>query len=520
MKKTAEDLAKEVREISVSEFFEKNKHLLGFDNPVKALVMAVKEAVDNSLDACEEAEILPEIIVKIKELKEENVYSVSVEDNGPGIVKENIPRVFGKLLYGSKFHKIKQNRGQQGLGISTTVLYSQLTTGTPAKIWSRTSPNKPTYYYEILIDTKKNEPIIEKEEIINNGIKERGTKVEVTLVGKYRKQVETYLKYTSLSNPFARIIFYTPTNEKIVFERSANTLPKPAKEIKPHPYGVEFWTLVRLISETRSRNLLSFLVNEFSSVGEKTAKEICKLAKLSPDAKPQSIEKKDIERLLEAMQKVKIQRPPIDCLSPIGEEELNRSLKRMFPDAEFIATITREPEVYRGFPFIVEAGVVYGTKDSQEFELIRFANKVPLIYQQGACAITEAVKEIDWKRYGIDEVQGIPNAPLKLVVHLCSVWVPFVSESKNAIASYPEIVKEIKLAIQQVARKLAIYLSGKRKAYQAKRRMEIFYRYGNEVASSISYLTERKLEEVRKKIFELIEKKVGKEKLEEIEEQS
>ncbi|MEM7816929.1 MAG: DNA topoisomerase VI subunit B, partial [Candidatus Aenigmatarchaeota archaeon] len=118
-----------------------------------------------------------------------------------------------------------------------------------------TSPNKPTYYYEILIDTKKNEPIIEKEECVNDGIKERGTKVEVTLVGKYRKQVETYLKYTSLSNPFARIIFYSPQGERILFERSTNSLPKPAKEIKPHPYGVEFWTLVRLISETKSRNL-------------------------------------------------------------------------------------------------------------------------------------------------------------------------------------------------------------------------------------------------------------------------
>ncbi|MEM7816930.1 MAG: DNA topoisomerase VI subunit B, partial [Candidatus Aenigmatarchaeota archaeon] len=171
---------------------------------------------------------------------------------------------------------------------------------------------------------------------------------------------------------------------------------------------------------------LGFLINEFCSVGEKTAREICKLAKISPEAKPQSLEKKDIEKLLEAMQKIKIQRPPIDCLSPIGEEELIKSLRRMFPDAEFIASITREPEVYRGFPFIVEAGIVYGVKDSQEFEVIRFANKVPLIYQQGACAITEAVKEIVWKRYGIEEIQGIPNASLKLVVHVCSVWVPFV----------------------------------------------------------------------------------------------
>jgi DNA topoisomerase-6 subunit B len=510
MNKTAEELAKEQKEISISEFFEKNKHLLGFDNPVKALLMAVKEAVDNSLDACQEAGILPDIVVKIREIKDD-VYTVRVEDNGPGIVREQIPKVFGKLLYGSKFHKIKQNRGQQGLGISTTVLYSQITTGKPARIWSRTGENKPTYYFEIHIDTQKNEPIILKEEKQEDVIKDHGTIVEITLVGKYRKQIEKYLEQTYLANSFADITFYSPKGEKIKFKRVVEQLPKQPKEMKPHPHGVEFWTLLKMLSQTKSRTLESFLINEFSSIGTKSAKEICKMAHLDPDLNPAKITKEQIEKLLKAIQTAKVQRPPLDCLSPIGEEELNKSLKRIYKDAEFITTVTRKPEVYRGFPFIIEAGIVYDPKNFTEFELIRLANRVPLLYQAGACAITEAMKEIDWKRYGIDSSQGVPQAPMKLLVHVCSAWVPFISESKNAVASYPEIIREIKLGIQKVARRLSVYLSGKRREYQQKKKVEMFYRYAPEVIESLSKLTDKPIEEVKEKVGALISSKILKE---------
>ncbi|MBM4147398.1 MAG: DNA topoisomerase VI subunit B, partial [Nitrospira sp.] len=220
--KTAKEFASEQKEISVSEFFEKNKHLLGFDNKTKALLMAIKETVDNSLDACEEAGILPEVKVAIKTIGEDK-YRIIIQDNGPGIVKEQVPRVFGKLLYGSKFHRLRQNRGQQGIGVSATVLYSQLTTGTPTKIWSKIEGEKDIHYYELFIDTKKNEPEIVKEEIIKDGM-EQGIKVQMELVGRYRKtqSVDDYLKQTSISNPFAKIIYSAPDGTKITFPRSVN----------------------------------------------------------------------------------------------------------------------------------------------------------------------------------------------------------------------------------------------------------------------------------------------------------
>ncbi|MBI4018244.1 MAG: DNA topoisomerase VI subunit B [Candidatus Aenigmarchaeota archaeon] len=510
IKKSAEEFAKEQKEISISEFFEKNKHLLGFDNPTKALLMTVKEAVDNSLDACEEAGVLPDITVKIKQTGEDR-FRVIIQDNGPGIVKEQVPRIFGKLLYGSKFHRLRQSRGQQGIGISAVVLYSQLTTGSPTKVWSRTDEKKKVHYYELFINTSKNEPEIVKEEALDEGM-ERGVKVEIDVVGRYRKTqgVDDYMKQTSIANPFAKMIYHAPDGTKMTFPRSFDALPKPPKEMRMHPYGVEFGILQRFLTKTNSKTLLSFLTNEFSSVGTQTAKEICKTARLDANAKPSSLDRAAAEKLLGAMQKVKIQRPPTDCLSPIGEQELEKSLKKEYPQAEFVSVIEREPEVYGGMPFQIEVGVVFGNVGGLEepIDFARIANRVPLLYQAGACATMEAVKEVDWKRYGLQQPKNsLPVGPMILVIHMTSVWVPFVSESKEAIAPYPEIVKEMKLAVQDAARELSRYLSGKRRAGEAKRRIQIFERYAKEVASSLSVITGEKENAIEKKLLGIIENK-------------
>src|SRR3972149_5895317 len=166
---TAVEMGARQREISVSEFFTKNRHLLGFDNPRKALLTCVKEAVDNALDACEEAGILPDVVVKLEVASnggappppsQANRFRITVIDYGPGIVRQQIPPIFAKLLYGSKFHRLRMSRGQQGIGISAAGMYAQLTTGKPVQIISRTSAKSPAHYFEVQIDTKKNEPRI------------------------------------------------------------------------------------------------------------------------------------------------------------------------------------------------------------------------------------------------------------------------------------------------------------------------------------------------------------------------
>jgi len=508
-RKTAEDMAAEQKEISVSEFFEKNKHLLGFDNPTKALMMCVKEAVDNSLDACEEAGIVPDLIVKVKAVKED-VYRISIQDNGPGIVKEQLPKIFGKLLYGSKFHRMKQSRGQQGIGISASVLYSQLTTGKPAFIWSKTESGKKVNYLEMHINTMKNEPEIVKEETLENTIiTEHGTKIEMEVVGRYRKSqgVDDYLKQTSIANPCARIVYHAPDGTKMTFPRSTNELPKEPKEIKPHPYGMEFGILSRMLINSKSKTLSSFLINEFSSTGATSANEICKVAKIDKNKKPQTLARGEVENILNAMQKVKLQRPPTDCLSPIGEAEIERSLKKEYPDAEFIAAVTREPTVYKGNPFQIEIAIVYSSefKSDSSVEILRLANRVPLMYQAGAGATVEALRDTDWKRYGLSKSgNSLPSGPAIIMVHMVSVWVPFISESKEAIAPYPEIVKEMKLALQDAGRKLSRYLSGKRRSGEHKRRLQIFERYAPEVAEALHKLTGKPEKELAKKLKDLI----------------
>lgn len=462
LKLTAVQLGVKQRSISVSEFFTKNRHLLGFDSPAKALLTAVKEAVDNSLDACEEAGVLPGIVVKVKLIAEDR-FKISVQDNGPGIVKQQIPKIFGSLLYGSKFHTLKQARGQQGLGISAAGMYGQLTTGKPMVITSRTGRRRPAHRYEIQIDTKRNAPTVVSEGEVDWDVP-HGTKVEIELEATYKKgkhSVDGYLEQTALANPHASLLYYPPKDDPARFERVSNDLPKQPLEIKPHPHGVEFGILVRMMSDTKARNLKSFLMGEFSRVSGKVAEEICEKAGIKPKIRPSRITGQDAERLYKTIGQVKIMNPPTNCLSPIGESLIIQGLKAQVK-ADFYTAVTRSPSVYRGNPFLIEAGIAYGGSDLHSDELVtmlRYANRVPLLYQQGACAITKSLTQTAWKSYGLAQSRGaLPTGPAVLMLHIASAWVPFTSESKEAIAHYPEIVKEIKLAVQECGRKLSSHI--------------------------------------------------------------
>lgn len=505
----AEKLAKEQRSISISEFFLKNKHLLGFDNPRKALLTTIKEAIDNSLDACEEAKILPDIKVKVEDLGADR-FKVTIEDNGPGIVKQQIPNIFAKLLYGSKFHRLKCSRGQQGIGISAVAMYGQLTTGKPITIISKIQKNKPAHNYELQIDTKKNEPQIIKEQIVDWD-KDHGTKIKINLEAKYQKGkqgIDEYLKQTAIVNPHLHLIYFSPEKQKLEFPRASKELPKEPKEIKPHPYGVELGILIKMLQDTSASTLQFFLQNDFCRVSAKVAKEICQKAGVYEKSRPSRIAKQEAENLYKAIQEVKIIAPPKDCVTPIGGELILKGLKKEI-SAEFYASITRPPSVYRGNPFIIEAGIAYGgdiPKDDH-IRLLRFANRVPLQYQQSAGAIAKSVISTVWRNYGLSQSKGaLPIGPVILIVHIASVWVPFTSESKEAIANYPEIIKEIKLALQDVGRKLGIFIRKNVRAREQKQKFDLLKSYSEELASSISSITGEKKDKIFNDLLKGIEK--------------
>ncbi|RJQ20354.1 DNA topoisomerase VI subunit B [Candidatus Woesearchaeota archaeon] len=506
---TAEKMASKQRDISVAEFFERNRHLLGFDNKRKALLTVVKEAVDNALDACEEAKILPDISVQIVDMENDR-YRVTIEDNGPGIVKKQIPNIFAKLLYGSKFHTMKQARGQQGIGISAAVLYAQLTTGRPARIWSKIKETEPAHYYELHIDTQKNQPEIVKDEE-SNWKKKTGVKIELDIDASYQKgdqSVDSYLKQTAIANPHATFVYTNPKAEQFVFARVSDKLPKEPTAIKPHPYGVELGIMLKMLKNTESRTLQSFLTGEFSRVGPQTAKEICDAAGLFTNMKPDELQLPHVEKLLDGIKKTKIIAPSTDCISPIGEELLEKGLRKEIP-AEFYVAVSRSPDVYRGIPFVVEVALAYGGEQpsDQTIRILRFANRVPLLYQSGSCASNKSIVQTNWKPYGLSQSQSsVPVGPLTVVISLVSVWPPFTSEAKEAIAHYPEIIKEMKLALQDAGRKLGAYVNKKRKVADQQERLSIFENYMPEVAAALADLSGMSKDKILESMRKMLEK--------------
>ncbi len=511
----AHEMAKKQREISVAEFFEKNRHILGFDSLTKSLVVSVKEAVDNSLDACEEAQILPDIFVQIESVGKDE-YKIIVEDNGPGIIRKNVPYVFGKLLYGSRFHALRQSRGQQGTGISAVVLYGQLSTGKPARIISKIEEEEVGYEFLLSINTKKNEPrVIKEEPVIWH--KDHGTRIEITVRGRYvrgKQSVYEYLQQTAIVNPHAQITFIESDGRKTIFKRVVDTMPPKTKEIKPHPHGIELGELVNMARNTKTYRLTSFLTSEFSRVSPKIADKICKLAYLPGDVRPQDMTLSEARRIMNAFGKVKLMAPPTDCLSPIGEKLIKKGLKNVLGSLKpgfYAQPITRDPQVYSGNPFIVEAGLVYGGElpKDQQVKILRFANRVPLLYQQGADAITKAISSVDWRRYGLEQRggEGIPVGPAIILVHVASTRIPFTSEAKEAIADVPEIREEIQLALKSLGRQLKMYRVKKEKKKKLSEKFFLVNKILPEIAKKSAEIVEKpipKLEPVITKIMNIV----------------
>src|SRR5689334_9120392 len=531
---SAVEMGARQREISVSEFFTKNRHLLGFDNPRKALLTCVKEAVDNALDASEEAGILPDVVVTVEVVSADGTpppasqatrFRVTVTDNGPGIVRHQIPPIFAKLLYGSKFHRLRMSRGQQGIGISAAGMYAQLTTGKAVQIISRTGPRAAAHYFEVSIDTKKNEPrIFESKKI--DWEHQRGTQVTLEIEGRYQKgraSVDEYLEQVAIANPHVQLVYRTPEGETKEYPRTIQELPPQPKEIKPHPYGIEFGVLLRMLHDTKSHWLSGFLASEFSRVSSAVAQEICKTAKLSPNAKPRTLRGADAEALYKAIQSTRIMAPPSNSIVPIGEKAILHGLYQQIK-GDFYTAVTRPPAVYRGNPFVIEAGLAFGKgpeqaaqtseapavplaegeqqdDDKELARVIRYANRVPLLYQQSACAAYKSVLETGWRNYGVAQSRGaLPAGPMVVFVHMASVWVPFTSESKEAIADYDEIRKEIRLALQECGRRLGVFLRKRERAKSEFRRRNIFELYIEEVAEACARLKGGKFPKEKLKI--------------------
>jgi DNA topoisomerase-6 subunit B len=493
MSGTAERMAKNQKQVAISEFFEKNKHFLGFDSLTRSLITAVKEAVDNSLDACEEARILPEIRVQITKIDDKkNIIELKSEDNGPGIPQRSIEKVFGQLLFGSRFHAIRQSRGQQGIGITGVVMYSQLTTGRKTHVRSKIATEASAAIVDIGLDTRKNKATKSNEsrEIWENpdgSFKEHGLEVTTRMKAKYQKgrqSVYQYLRMTSIVNPHADITFIDPEGQTHHWPRVTERLPTKVESIKPHPHGIHLGTLQRMCTESTDSRMTVFLRNNFSGMSTRAAKELLDVAEISEKAKPKSLKPEQYRALLEAFQgertlnnkPVKLLNPPTNCLSPIEELLIKKGLSKTI-DSRFVTTMTRSPTVTQGNPYQVEVGLIFGEGmlADKPVEVLRFANRVPLMYQQGGCLLTKAIESVDWRQYGLDQAggRGVPKGPAAILVHLASTNVQFTSEAKEALADNSEVLDETRKALLEMGRGLRKHLEKKKKMAKTQEKFEL-----------------------------------------------
>ena len=486
-------MAKNQKQVAISEFFEKNKHFLGFDSLTRSLITAVKEAVDNSLDACEEARILPEIRVQITKIDDKkNIVELKSEDNGPGIPQRSIEKVFGQLLFGSRFHAIRQSRGQQGIGITGVVMYSQLTTGRKTHVRSKIATEASAAIVDIGLDTRKNKATKSNEtreiwERPDGSLKEHGLEVTTRMKAKYQKgrqSVYQYLRMTSIVNPHADITFVDPEGQIHHWARVTERLPTKVESIKPHPHGIHLGTLQRMCTESTDSRMTVFLRNNFSGMSTRAAKELLEVAEISEKAKPKSLKPEQYRALLEAFQgertlnnkPVKLLNPPTNCLSPIEELLIKKGLSKTI-DSRFVTTMTRSPTVTQGNPYQVEVGLIFGEGmlADKPVEVLRFANRVPLMYQQGGCLLTKAIESVDWRQYGLDQAggRGVPKGPAAILVHLASTNVQFTSEAKEALADNSEVLDETRKALLEMGRGLRKHLEKKKKMAKTQEKFEL-----------------------------------------------
>lgn len=550
-----QEFSKKFREVGVAEFFRKNLQMLGYSGAIRSFTTIIHEFVTNGLDACEEYGILPHITVKIKDLskgkktrslkkleklekslsgtkdskKAEKIeaeiaelekkidgfgghFIITVEDNGPGIPAEYVPKVFGSMLSGTKFHRYIQSRGQQGIGAVGAVLFSQMTAGKPTKIVTSTGNGKASVVF-LRVDVERNQAKVVDESILKTD-EWHGTQIVSEFKNILYRRGENspyeYLRRTAIANPHATITFVEPNGKKILWRRTSKKVPPLPKEMRPHPLGLSADDLLSFSKKSRAKKLSSFLQSDFSRISARRAAEIIKRSKVE-DRDPAKLTHTEAERIVSAFKQAKLLSPTKEGLTPIEEKHLEKSLQQIL-NAKFIKANTRKPSVYRGgIPFQVEVSIVYGggagrnTSEGKGMEIMRFANKSPLLFDAGACAINNAIRSVNWKNYNVSDLD---SAPLTVLVNMISPHIPYQSAGKQAVASDDDVMKEIRYAIMESARTLKRYLSGiHREALRVKRR-SIFLKYAPEVADALSKISGKKKEPIETMLVGIIEKKI------------
>jgi len=483
----------DVVELSVSAWFYRNRAIAGFDNPARSLYVSVRELLENSLDACEEIGVLPEISVSLSYADNQHdstgipstprAFKLVVSDNGGGIELENVPKLIGKMLTGTKF-VLKQSRGTFGLGGSLALLYGQITTQKPITVKSSIAGKPYCNVLTMKLDIERNEPVVLEKKRLPKQASEHGTKVSYFLQGDWfrsKRRIHEYFNQTSLIVPYASIDFATPDDEILSYHRIIDVLPDAAKETKPHPKGIDVEMLKTMIAPTKSNSIETFLKNSFQRVGPATADSFLKFAGFENDTPPEDLDDDDLVRLMERISAFEeFYAPSADCLSPAKEDVMRAGMKRLGP--EYVSLATRNPNSYEGHPFIIETGVAYGGELERGVGLYRFANRIPLLYDESADVSNRVLKELNLTHYGLSD-----DDPLAFFVHICSTKIPYKTVGKEYIADVDIVRREIELGFKDCLRTIATKVRKKNRVRKRKKRenkLALYYTFITDTLSS------------------------------------
>lgn len=477
---------------STAEYFSKNLQQVGFSSQTKAVLTTLKEAVDNSLDACEENDILPDVTVEIERigegtLKNSEQIRVLVSDNGPGIGADDIAKVFGEYLASSKFGKGRCSRGQQGIGISAATTWAQLTHAVGARVITKTMQNRKAIKCTVEVDIKNNKGVIKDRETIDWD-RPHGTQVEFTIDGRIQLNGEagliSYLNGTTLVNPHLTLRYKLLDQELVTVERVAQQIPAIPEAIEPHPHTMklgEFIAHSHLFGKVKAG---AWLKKSFSRVSDSTLKDLqgkgisAKVLDKSVDA----LTDVEFKALFVAIQAIELMAPSTKSVLCIGEESLSKSIQRL-GSVDFFSVVTRKPTICDFKPVQVEVGIArlldrQGEQDDP-VQVLRFANRVPLQFDKAACAIVQAIQTVNWRSYGLTQPkESLPQGPYIIAVSVVSPFIKFKNASKETIDASDELVEEIRRTLIQAGQRLSKHIKKEFRANELEEKIRHIEQFG------------------------------------------
>jgi DNA topoisomerase VI subunit B len=511
-----------------SEFFVDNSALAGFTGE-RILYMAVRELIENSLDSCESNHILPNISLSLRLLDPLNeMWLVSCQDNGVGIPSDKVPIAVCSFLTSGKYVE-KQQRGLFGVGLKMIAAFSTKDTDHPLKVWTKTQDEGLEFYFELRTDIGTNRPIVLLKRAVKPGESriqdEYGFRIEAVLRARLspitKNKIYDYISQTSIVNPYAVLRFETDEG-KVTFERRTEIMPHPAREVLPHPGDMDLKTLKKAIIRfmNQKTTLQGVLCNSFQKLSSEKAKEI--ITKAEVDLKiADKYDEHELIKVVNICKQTKFQTPNTDHLSPIGEEILTAGMTSEYaivtnkeytnldeqPQQE-LSTKLLKP-VLTGYssrtcvvnnrPTIVECGIAYGG-DISSFKLYRFANKIPLLYDEGSDVAREVVSEVEINKMGISKKEvkeqfanpdsksdrAVELLPIHIFFHICSTKIPYKTAGKESIASEGDLKRYMKACLADLYRKVSAQIRKELRIKEAESRLRLYKHYIPLIINAIS----------------------------------